>query len=262
MLNDFPVIDAHLHTGRDARVFIPHDRNLQLIPEMNQHRIRFAVASSVPSIMQGENQAMLDNLQTLHELSDSRVYYLAVFDPKHSAQSIKLLENNCHRSGLLGIKLHPTIHQVPADSELYLPAWQLARAQDLVILAHTWSRSSYNPGQKLSTPMRFHKFIQEFSSVKFVLGHCGGRGHERAEAIQLLNDYENVFADFAGDIFCCQFLETLIRQVPAKKILYGSDFPWFDPTININRTLLADIPLSCKKQILYDNALQLFRFDC
>ena len=259
MLNDFYFVDAHLHIDSPPGIFVPYDPTPNLIPILDKNNIRFAIASSVRDIMQGPSQASLDNLQALHETSGSRVYYLSVFDPRQADQSLKLLQDNRDRPGLLGIKLHPSIHQIPAESEAYLPAWELARAHDWLILAHTWSSSSYNPVQKLSTPLRFHRFIHEFTDVRFVMGHCGGRGDERAEAIQLLNDYANVFADFAGDIFCSRLLETLVQQVPSEKILFGSDYPWFDPAINLDRTLLADIPLSCQQQILRDNALNLFR---
>jgi len=89
----------------------------------------------------------------------------------------------------------------------------------LPIVAHTWSVSSYNPVQALSTPGRFEGFVP---------AHSGGRGEGRREAIRLAQQHENVYMDFGGDIYCYPYFEELAATGLLAKVLYGTDYPWMD----------------------------------
>jgi predicted TIM-barrel fold metal-dependent hydrolase len=46
--------------------------------------------------------------------------------------------------------------------------------------------------------------------------------------------------------------------VPSSRVLYGSDFPWFDPAANLTRVLLADIEEEGISRILRDNAIEVY----
>jgi hypothetical protein len=70
--------------------------------------------------------------------------------------------------------------------------------------------------------------------------------------------YDNVYTDIAGDVFCRRLLETLLARVPSSRVLYGSDFPWFDPAANLTRVLLADIEEEGINRILRDNAIEVY----
>jgi predicted TIM-barrel fold metal-dependent hydrolase len=77
--------------------------------------------------------------------------------------------------------------------------------------------------------------------------------------IRLVTRYDNVYTDYAGDIFDLGLLESLTKELPSRRILFGSDYPWLDPRANLGRTMLADIPAESKERILGLNALELFR---
>ena len=96
------------------------------------------------------------------------------------------------------------------------------------IVAHTWSVSSYNPVQALSTPGRFEGFVERVPAVRFVPAHSGGRGEGRREAIRLAQQHENVYMDFGGDIYCYPYFEELAATGLLAKVLYGTDYPWMD----------------------------------
>ncbi len=81
----------------------------------------------------------------------------------------------------------------------------------------------------------------------------------RIEAVRMAKEYANVYLDFVGDIFCYHLIESLVKTIPAEKILFGSDFPWFDPRTHISQVLLAEIDNQLKQKILSDNARAVYK---
>jgi predicted TIM-barrel fold metal-dependent hydrolase len=255
---DLEIIDAHLHEGY-AGPWAAGDLSLpSMLSLMDRLNIRLAVSSNAESLMFG-SLAGLEAARASYEKSNGRVYYLGGFDPRRPGPCLDALEKAAGWPGFAGVKIHPSFHRVFADDTVYRPAWEFVAAHDIALLSHTWSMSDYNPSQKFATPERFEGFIRNFSKVRFVLGHAGGRGTGRLEVIRLANAYPSVFLDFAGDIFCRHLIEDLVAAVTADRILFGSDYPMMDPRCNLTRVLMANIPDEARRKILADNAAKVYR---
>jgi hypothetical protein len=194
------------------------------------------------------------------ERSEGHVYFLGVFNPHHTRDDLRVLEKVLKTPGFCGIKIHPTFHGVPAEDSAYEPVWQFAAEHSLPMLTHSWSISTHNPAQVLSKPERFEAYISKYPSVRVIFAHAGGRGEGRHEMIRLVMQYENVYTDYAGDIFDLGLLESLVQSIPSNRILFGSDYPWLDPRANLGRTMLAGITDDAKERILGLNALELYGF--
>ena len=257
-MTDTWIIDAHTHVGAPGPFFCPESEPDHLLARMDRLGVAAAVCCDHVSVYDG-CAGGLDGHRRMYERSGGRIHYLGVFDPRRAAACLAALDEAKDWAGLVGLKIHPSIHGTPAEDPAYELAWRFAADHDLAILAHTWSVSDYNPVQQLSTPGRFEPYVQRFPQVRFVLGHAGGRGAGRHEAARMANEHPNVYLDFAGDIFCHRLIETLTRSVPPEKILFGSDFPWLDPRANLTRVLLADVDVSAKAKILHDNAVGVYR---
>lgn len=252
------IIDAHLHLGLPGVLFTPEAELPDLLARMDRLAISQALCTDHGSLA-GAVEKGLATLRAAFEQSAGRLYYLAVYDPRRPQECLAALDRAVGWPGLAGLKIHPVWHRTPAEDPCYRPAWRWAAEHDLALLAHTWSESDYNPLQRLSTPERFEGFVQEFPQVRFVMGHAGGRGQGRLQALRMACQYPQVYLDFAGDIFCNRLIETLVGSVPVEKILFGSDFPWLDPRANLSRVLLAPIDLSAKMKILRTNAMKVYR---
>ena len=256
-MNDPFIVDAHLHLGQPGVFFAPETELEQLLALMDRLNIRAAVCTDHLSLYEGCG-ATLAGLREVFEQSQGRIHYLGVFHPGRSTECLETLATARDWPGLVGLKIHPSLHRVPAEDPSYEPAWRFAAEHDLPILTHSWSVSDYNPVQRWSTPERFEGYIRRFPDVRLILGHAGGRGTGRGEAVRLAQEYPQVYLDFAGDIFCFGLIETLVESVPVEKILFGSDFPWLDPRANLSRVLLADLDIAVKQRILRDNATQVY----
>ena len=253
-MNEPFIIDAHSHLGSPGQFFVPVCDADGLLAIMDRLSIRYAICAGDLVSIYADARSGIANLRLAYEDSQGRLFYLLVADPRDSVECSSILNEAFGSPGFVGIKIHPSLHNVPAEDRSFWPIWKFAADHDLPILTHTWSVSDYNPVQQLSTPERFEPFVREFPQVKLVLGHAGGRGEGRHEAVRMANEYANVYIDFAGDIFCYNLIELLVQNVPSEKILFGSDFPWFDPRAHLSRVLLSDISNDDKKNILGANA--------
>ncbi len=252
------LIDAHTHIGHVGVFCTPDFSAEDLLRHMDQCDIRLAICTDSISLGEGV-WAGIAHLRQVHEWSQQRIFYLGVYDPRCPQECLRALRASVSWPGFRGLKLHPSIHQTPAEDASYRPAWEFAAEHGLPILTHSWSVSDYNPVQALSTPERFEHYVRDFPSVRLVLGHAGGRGKGRLEAIRMARHYPNVFMDFSGDIYCYRLLEELAAAVPVERILFGSDFPWLDPRSHLTRVLLAPIGERAKRMILVENAIAVYR---
>jgi len=256
-VNNSFIIDAHTHIDSPGIYFTPRFDCRDLIDLMDLLGIRVSICSDHFSIFRGSGEG-LERLLKICEESAGRIYGLAVFDPRKEGD-LPAIRQRIGRPGLVGIKIHPSFHRTEPESPAYEPIWRLAAENDLPILTHSWSVSEHNPSQRYSTPERFEHYIKRYPSVRLVLGHAGGRGTGRGEMVRMVNTYPNVYTDIAGDIFCLDLIESLVRQIPAERILFGSDFPWLDPRANLTRIYLSEISVHGKQLILQENAQKVYR---
>jgi hypothetical protein len=195
------------------------------------------------------------------EQSEGRLFFCGFFDPSRGKEDLAVLEKAVRFGGFRGIKIHPSFNKVPANDSRYDAVWKFASERDLPIVSHTWSVSSYNPAQALSTPEKFEGWLGKYPQVRFVMGHSGGRGDGRLEAMRLARTYPGAYMDFAGDIYCRRYFEEASREGILDRVLFGSDFPWIDARSHLTRVYLADIPSAAKRAVLRDNAVNVYRLE-
>jgi uncharacterized protein len=253
------IIDTHVHTGYpnwfhspevDARSLIARMDGLSILASMNLGSARNLLCASL---------AEMEKAQAEFEESGGRLYYCGYFSPHRGAEDMQIMEKAARGSGFVGIKIHPSFVRVPADDPRYAPVWQFASDRGLPIVTHTWSVSSYNPVQVLSLPEKFRPMVEKYPGVRFVMGHSGGRGDGRLQAISMARELPNAYMDISGDIMDRHFLEDMVSGGVERKILFGSDYPWLDQRAHLSCVYLARIPDETKAMILAGNARTVFR---
>ena len=64
-----------------------------------------------------------------------------------------------------------------------------------------------------------------------------------------------------GDICDRRYLEEMVREGIGDRVLFGTDYPWFDQRSHLLGAFLADIPTEDRRAILRDNALRVFALE-
>jgi predicted TIM-barrel fold metal-dependent hydrolase len=255
------IVDAHAHSGYQNVIFTPETAVEQLLKRMDSLLLQYALHCGDMTALARDPRRRLSEWQVWYERAKGRIPFLGVFDPRRGEYCLQALTEALSLSGFRGVKIHPTFHGVAAEDSSYEPAWRFAADHDLPILAHTWSPSSHNPPQALSAPERFEGWVRRYPRVVFVMGHSGGRGTGRFEAIRMAREHPSVHMDFAGDIYCHRYVERMTAAVPPEKVLFGSDWPWMDPRSHLSRVYLAAVTPEVKRMILRDNALRVYHLE-
>jgi uncharacterized protein len=250
------IVDGHMHLGRDPAIFCPGGGFEKLLASMESLGISRCYSSHYYWLTGRIEEGYRASVEG-YEKSCGSIPFLGVYDPRRPIHSLRFFDRCLKHPGFIGIKIHPSIHRVFGDDKSYLPVWAYAKDNKLPILSHTWSITA-NPVQKFSYPPLFAGYIDRFVDVAFVMGHSGGRGKGQEEAVAMAKKYPNVYLDIAGDIFCSGLIARLVESPGAEKIIFGSDWPWFDPMCYLPRISLAPLSGRDKSLILGINALRIF----
>lgn len=127
--------------------------------------------------------------------------------------------------GLRGIKLHPDTQQVNMDDERLMRVYHIAERRGLPVILHCGDyRYDY------SHPRRLKRILHEFPDLVVDAAHFGGWSIFDY-ALEFLED-ERCFLDMSSSM---RFLgprrtRELVEAYGYDRILFGSDFPMWDPT--------------------------------
>jgi predicted TIM-barrel fold metal-dependent hydrolase len=251
------IIDAHCHLGDWSQFHMPDVSPATMLRIMDRLGIERAIAAPLPSLVGQFALGWSEGLRAYRE-SRGRILLYAVFDPR-GPDSLDFVRRSLDEPAAVGIKIHPAMHQCPADDDRWRPVWELAADRKMPILTHSWCISDYNPTQKHAQPSLFGRYVREFPNVALILGHSGGRHEGHVAAAALARAHDNVYLDLAGDCYSLGLVEYLVAEAGADRILYGSDLTWIDPRTQLGMVLDSDITDDDKNLILRGNALRLFR---
>jgi predicted TIM-barrel fold metal-dependent hydrolase len=134
-------------------------------------------------------------------------------------------------AGLKGVKLHPFFQGFRPDDERMIRYFSLCRDLGLVVLVHAGNDIGF-PASDIASPVRFARLIDAVPGLKLVAAHLGGwlewdavLTHLSGKDIWLDTAYVRGYVpdSLAMDIF---------REFSGR-LLFGSDYPWSDPSDDI-----------------------------
>jgi len=163
---------------------------------------------------------------------------------KHDAQTEAgqihgLLRREVRQLGLRGLKLHgvPSQEMIEAGAELKIP-----------ILYHP-----PNVAASLET-------VRAHPQVSFILAHLGcfasQNWREHVRAIEAAQQIPKLYLDTSAVVFVA-YLEQAARELPAVKLLFGSDGPLVDARVELYKVRLLKLPPEKEALVLGGNIRRL-----
>ena len=151
--------------------------------------------------------------------------------------------------GLCGVKMHPDTQCFPIDDPLLYPFYEMMQEKLPVILHMGDCRYDY------SHPARLRNVLDKFPKLQVIAAHFGGYSMYET-AFEYLNKTD-CFFDISSSIMFMEkgVAENYINRYGAERMLFGSDFPLWDPRDEVKTFLDLDLTQSQKEQIAYKNAL-------
>lgn len=158
--------------------------------------------------------------------------------------------------GLKGIKLHPDIQNFKIDEKRHYLMYELACKYNLPILMHTGDNRYDN-----SNPNRLKNVLNDFPDLTLIGAHFGGWSVYE-EASKELCGYKNLFVDCSSSFY--RLTDEQIKEIIARygydKVLFGTDYPMWNPEKELERLFSLDVNEDNLKKILSENAKRVFKF--
>ena len=186
-------------------------------------------------------------------------------DPLQDETAMKAeLVDRVDNHGAKGIKLHPGSQWFyPNDRRLW-PAYSTAQELGLPVVFHSGHFLSPEP---YSQPKNFVEVLDTFPELVLVMAHLGFGYVE--EAISLAKTYPSLQFDCSAIISAVQpdgeltegrFID-IVREVGVDRVMFGSDFPWYDPADSVDRLLGMGFSDREKQLLFAENAIRIFRLE-
>jgi hypothetical protein len=165
--------------------------------------------------------------------------------------------------GALGVKVHPVEQRFMPSHPRSISMLRACAALDMPVVTHSGpARGPLN----LAQPSAFARCLAEVGGLRLVVAHMGGASWK--EAGKLAADHPTVAFDCSEIVSWLRApnaptpeeLVAVIRDVGVDRVMFGSDFPWYDPGPTAD--LVRDLPgLSTAETdvILGENAVRLLR---
>ncbi len=150
--------------------------------------------------------------------------------------------------GLRGIKMHPDFQIFDIDDPRLFPMYEMA--QDKLPMMFHMGDKRYG----YSHPARLRRVLELFPRLQVVAAHFGGYSMYEA-GCEYLKD-TNCFFDISSSImFMPQGIpESYIRRYGPERMLFGSDFPLWNPQEEVQRFLTLKLTQDEQEQIAHKTA--------
>lgn len=158
-----------------------------------------------------------------------------------------------HRAGLHGIKLHPDTQLFNIDDERLLPMYDYMQGK-LPLITHTG-----DPRHDYSHPRRLKRVMELFPRLEVIAPHFGGWG-VFDEAVALLGS-KNCWVDLSSSrqVMSKEQFMHYIDTYGADRVLFGSDFPIWDPKEEAEYFMQLPLLDTDKEKIAYKNAEKILK---
>lgn len=190
------------------------------------------------------------NEAALNEVNNHPEFYgfgTIHIDMENILDEIKFIED----SPLKGVKIHPDTQKFNIDDERLFPMYEEISGK-LPMMIHCG-----DPRYDYSHPRRLRRVLDNFPKLTAIGAHLGG-WMLFDEALELLKP-TNCFVDICSSHMFMEKgkMEYYINSYGADRVLFGSDFPIWDPQKEAEAFLELNISNTDKEKIAYKNALYL-----
>ncbi|MFQ5924585.1 MAG: amidohydrolase family protein, partial [Dehalococcoidia bacterium] len=173
----------------------------------------------------------------------------------------KEILDKVRNQGAKGIKFQGAVQRFyPYDRRLW-PAYETAAELGLPVLFHS---GGMGPEAQFALPQHFEEVVSRFPQLTVVLAHLGWGFWQ--QSISLVQSCPNVNFDCCAVIAVTEDegglsdkdLLSMIREIGAQRVLFGSDYPWFDPVQGVQRLSRLDLTEEEKRLIFSENAIRIY----
>ncbi len=242
------IIDAHSHMGRSWFAWWDNKVTHQGFVESMD---RWGIDKSCVSYwgIFYDPHAGNDEIKEFMNEYPDRIIGFACVNPRFYDDAVNEVIR-AKELGFKGLKLHPAATEWYADSPLVYPVVEKAIELDLPMLFHS-GKDEY------SHPRNLGNLAKRYPEATFIMGHIG----EEAvlEGVQVGAQYENILLDTTGSYNLYDIMKYVLHYVGDDRVVFGLDFPAYNPGPEISKVKDANIPDKSKEKIMGLNMKRLLK---
>ncbi|MGE3447398.1 MAG: amidohydrolase family protein [Microbacteriaceae bacterium] len=165
---------------------------------------------------------------------------VACVDPTR-ASAVADLEYAASELGLRGVKLAPPYQNFHPHSDEAFVVYRRAAELGMFMIFHQGGVTHRRGVMEVAQPYLLDKVARSFPDTTIIIAHMGQPWHN--EVVSLLRKHPRVFADVSARCTRPAQLRRILMDVSdyncLDKLVWGSDFPTFDPTTHAAQFLEA-----------------------
>ncbi len=253
-VSSFDIVDCHGHMGYWHNFNVPARTAADMVRLMDRAGIRAIVAGAHAGIGPDFRRGNDEVIAGMREFP-GRIHGYCCVNPHYPEQEMRDELNRCFDAGMIGVKLHPSMHGYPANGERYLPAWEFANERGCPLLSHT------GVGDGTCGIGLFEGPAVDFPNVKIILGHSGF-GYEGArQSVELARKCPNVYLDVTASMYYTGLVERMVAGIGPDRVLFGTDLPFMDCRGQVGRMAFTSLNDNELRLVLGENTRALFGID-
>lgn len=184
------------------------------------------------------NEAVADYARTWN----GKAVAVASVDPTRASAAAELRE--AHDMGMRGVKLAPPYQNFhPHSAEAY-SVYEVAASLGMFVIFHQGGVSVRRGVLEVAQPVLLDRVARDFPDMTMIIAHMGQPWHH--EVVPLMRKHPRVYADLSARCSRTSQLRRILRDLNdydlIPKVLWGSDFPTFDPAVHARQLLQAADP--------------------
>jgi predicted TIM-barrel fold metal-dependent hydrolase len=175
------------------------------------------------------------------------------------------LLNKVDNQGARGLKIHPGEGRFFPDDPSLGPVYEIMVERNLPVISHG-GLDIANPDPSYTRPSAFDGVAERYPGLNLVIAHLGNNFFD--ESVQMAAKYPNIFFDTSavipgdengeplikGNALSNLEAVELIRNIGVERVMFGTDYPWFNPIWDLKRFLKLDFSETEKEALLGGNA--------
>lgn len=250
---DFPIYDVHGHMGTHNIIYFNRCEPAEVVEHLKR--------TGVSRLVFSHHHVLFGSMRNkdVYEMCRQYPEYLRMYAgiiPRFPDFIREDLANyDKWAPYCVGLKFLADYYNLPLTDPKWEYALKWADERGVPCLFHTWGGSPCDGGKIM------YELTQKYQNIKFLLGHC--ICGEFDEAIKCVNDSpkQNVWLELTAIPGSRGIVEKLVENTNSKRVLFGTDMPWFDEYQVIGGIMSAKIDEEAQKDILYRNAEDVFGKD-
>ena len=262
-----PIVDLHGHWGPLPGGYLPAAREETMVAALRRQGVRRIVCSAHDALFSDPEHGNAAMAAAIARHPDLLAGYWAV-NPNYPELTRRAPQDFMAAKGFVGFKLLPDYHVCPVTSDVYRPVFEHANTYHLPVLIHTWGGSAFN------SPQQVEIVAKRYPEARLLMGHSGYGDWETSA--HLAREYPHLYLELtacyaahdfamlpggsgtpAGLCSCLHvngIIEYFVEHAGSKKIVFGTDLPWYSPHYAAGAVLFAHIPEEARHNILHRNA--------